>query len=234
MEELRDLGRYVWVKPLRSRHVGRFIYFVTHPEALAEISETLALNLPICLWKIWEAPIWILNLRDSSLNLKCFGKRLTWWMQRHGGGISKAQVSGWNTRKSWHWEIHWIPYFKSQRKWRGLILQGDNPYWKAVIHMAESDLLYVGGAGLWEGQCSLLIGRYPSLISFQKETTHYSAEKRCLLLSFRCQTNNWYLFFTVNIRSSTSEPLPVIRTSAWCTPGSNFIIHVTSCEGVKE
>lgn len=48
---------------------------------------------------------------------------------------------------------------------RGFILQGDNPFWKAVTHVAESDLLHVGAAGLWEGQCLLHIGRNPSLIS---------------------------------------------------------------------
>lgn len=101
---------------------------------------------------------------------------------------------------------------------RGFILQG----WKAVIRMAESDLFHVGGAGLREGQCLLHVGSYPSLISIEKGITHYSAEKGGLLLSFRCQTNNWHLFFTVNIYSSTSEPLPAIRTSAWCTSCSNF------------
>lgn len=120
---------------------------------------------------------------------------------------------------------------------RGFILQGDNPFWKAVTHVAESDLLHVGAAGLWEGQCLLHIGRNPSLISLWEESTHYSAEKGGFLLPFRCQTNNWHLLFTVNIYSSTSEPLAALRTSAWCTSCTHQAavspLRVSSGEGCE-
>lgn len=82
--------------------------------------------------------------------------------------------------------------------------------------------------------CCLLAGTHPS--SPSKRKAHITLQRK-ELLSFRWQTNNWHLFFTVNIYYSTSEPLPVIGSSAQCTSRMHQAaippLLVTSSEGCE-